>query len=390
MKWIQQGIPILLVLVASAAFADTTSVTVDCNSGQSLNRTLSKLDKHTPVTVSVSGTCAEYVQVIGFENLTLKGLAGATLVQPSTAAGTLFNSLLLIESSHSVSVDGLNVQADVATSAAIGIGHGSSDIRLRRMNVTGGVEGILIFENSQASIAYVNAQDPGYTTLGVYDSSDVHVEHCVFKDSSGDLWHVGIDVGASHVTIYGTTITNMQVSINQYASSVVDVEVFTTYFSTDGPTDVVLENPTGTNYNGVQVVAGGSLNVTTSRLVIRRPGQTWGGTTGGVLLSGNASMNATGTNVLITGSQGQGVVALNNSHAILGGATITGGSHGGLVATNLSSIDVTSASTLTVVRGNSVDLFCDSNSTITGSVNLSGVPLAQCANLLSGETVALP
>jgi hypothetical protein len=45
---------------------------------------------------------------------------------------------------------------------------------------------------------------------------------------------------------------------------------------------------------------------------------------------------------------------------------------------------------LRLVGGNSVDLFCDPGSTITGSVNLSGVPTAQCTNLLSGETVALP
>jgi hypothetical protein len=101
MKWINWWILIQLVLVASVAVAETPtqSITVDCNNGQSLNGTLSKLDKQTPSVVSVNGTCTEYVQVIGFENLTLKGLAGATLLQPTTGAGNLFNSLLFIESS---------------------------------------------------------------------------------------------------------------------------------------------------------------------------------------------------------------------------------------------------------------------------------------------------
>ncbi len=134
---------------------------------------------------------------------------------------------------------------------------------------------------------------------------------------------------------------------------------------------------------------GGSLNVASARLVINKPGQSWGGTTGGVLISDGAAMTANTGSLVITGSNGQGVTALNNSHATVTGATVTGGSHGGLVVANLSSIDV-SVGTLTLVSGNSVDLFCDAGSTITGSANLSGVPTSQCTNLLVGETVTLP
>lgn len=392
MKWTNRGILVLLVLMASTAVAEmpAQSITVDCNSGQSLNATLAKLNKQTPATVSVNGTCTEYVQVVGFENLTLKGLAGATLAQPTTGAGNLFNNLLYIESSRNVTVDGFNIQADTVTVPAVGIGHGSSDIRLRHLNIQGGASGIFVFEHSQVSIAYVTAQDPGYATLAVYDLSDVHVERSLFTDSTGALWHVGMDVEASHITMYGTTISNMQVGIDARGGSVIDVFPFTTYYSTGGPSDVVINNAAGTNYNGVSIDTGGSLNVGGARLLIKKPGQSWGGTTGGVLISDGAAMGASNGNLVITGSNGQGVVALNNSHATISGATITGGSHGGLVATNLSSIDVSAGTTLTLVGGNSVDLFCDPSSTITGSSNLSGVPISQCTNLLSGETVTLP
>jgi hypothetical protein len=139
----------------------------------------------------------------------------------------------------------------------------------------------------------------------------------------------------------------------------------------------------------VTISGGGSLNASTANLVIKKPGQSYGGTSGGVLISDGASLTATNGSLVITGSNGQGVMALNNSHATVIGATITGGLHGGLVAANLSSIDV-SVGTLTLVGGNSVDLFCDPGSTITGSANLSGVPTSQCTNLLAGETVALP
>jgi hypothetical protein len=391
MNWTSRGILILLVSVASIAVAETLpSITVDCNKGQSLNGTLSKLNRQTPNTVSVSGTCTEYVQVFGFENLTLQGMAGATLLQPTTGAGNVLNSLLFIESSRNVTVDGFTIQADTVTVPAVGIGHGSSDIRLRHLNIQGGTFGMIVFENSQVSVAYVTAQDPGYATLGIYDLSDVHVERSAFKDTTGASWHVGLDVGASHVTMYGTTISNMQQGINGHGGAIVDLVTFNTYYAIGGSTDVVMNSPAGTNYNGVTIDAGGSLNVASARLVINKPGQTWGGNTGGVLISDGAALNAGTGNLVITGSNGQGVMVVNNSHATINGASVTGGSHGGLVVANLSSVDVSSGSTLTLVGGNSVDLFCDAGSTITGSANLSGVPTSSCTNLLVGETVTLP
>jgi hypothetical protein len=391
MNWTSRGILVVLTAVACAAVAQTStpSITVDCDKGQSLNGALSKVNKQTPTTVSVNGTCIEFVQVIGFENLTLKGLAGAKLLQPITGAGNVLNTLLFIESSRSVTVSGFSIQADTVTDPAVGIGHGSSDVRLRNLNIEGGTSGIVVFENSQVSIANVTAQNPGFSTLGVYDLSDVHVERSLFEDTTGAPGQFGMDVGASHVTMYDTSISNMQVGINGHNGAIIDVLTFDTYFPIGGPSDVVISNSAGTNHNGVVIDTGGSLNVTGARLVINKPGQTYGGTTGGVLLSDGAAMTASNGNLVITGSNGQGVIALNNSHATVSGATITGGLHGGLLAANLSSIDV-SGSTLSLVSGNSVDLFCDPDSTITGSLNLTGVHTSQCVNLLVGETVPLP
>jgi len=383
----------IFALIAFALAVNSLTVaqvTVDCTAGQSLNGALSKLDKHTPITVSVNGSCTEYVQVIGFENLTLKGLAGATLLQPTTGAGKVLNNLLYIESSHGVTVDGLSIQADTVTASAVGIGHGSSDIRLRHLNIQGGTIGISVFEHSQVSIAYVTAQDPGFSTLGVFDLSDVHVERSAFRSSTGASYQVGLFVGASHITMYDTIITNMQVGIEGYAGSIIDVLTFDTYYAFGGPSNVVIDSPAGTNYNGVTISGGGSLNVTGAKLVINKPGQTYGGTTGGVLISDGASLTTSNGYLVITRSNGQGVMALNNSHATVIGATVTGGSHGGLVVANLSSIDVSADSTLTLVGGNSVDLFCDPGSTITGSANLAGVSITQCTNLVAGETVTLP
>ncbi len=389
MKGTNRGILILFLVTASIAVAETLpqSIAVDCSKGQSLNNTLSTLSRHTPHTVTISGTCTEYVQVTGFESLTLQGLTGAMLVQPATVAGDRVG-LLTIESSRSVNVEGLSIQAGTTAVAAVAIGHGSSDIRLRHLNIQGGTIGVSVFEQSQVSIAYVTAQDPGFSTLGVFDMSDVHLERSAFTNSTGAGYNVGLFAGVSHITMYDTAITNMQVGIEGYAS-VVDVLVFTTYYANAVSTDVTISNPAGTNYNGVALSGGGSLNVTGAKLVITKPGQSYGGTSGGVLISDNAALNAANGDLVIKGSNGQGIIARNNSHATMIGATITGGAHGGLVAANLSSIDV-SAGTLSMVGGNSIDLFCDPGSTITGAANISGVPISQCTNLLAGETVTLP
>jgi hypothetical protein len=254
---------------------------------------------------------------------------------------------------------------------------------LRNLNILGGTKGIIVYENSQVLVSHVTGQDPGYTPLGIYDSSDVHVQHCTFEHSTGAAWHVGIDMSASHVTLFDTTIKNMQIGIDT-RNSIVDVQIYDTYSPFGSPSDVTINSPAGTNNDGVALSAGSSLNVN-SRLVINKPGQPWGGTTAGVLVSDSSNLTALNSNLVITASNGQGILVVNNSHATLAGATVTGSGHGGLVVANLSSIDVSANGALTLSGGNALDLFCDSHSMITGSANLAGVPSSQCANLLAAE-----
>jgi len=319
----------------------------------------------------------------------LNGLPGAALVQPSTGAGNLANNVLLIGSSQSVTVSGFNIQA--TTASAVAIGHGSSDVRLENLNVQG--NSIVVFEHSQVLLSHVVAQDAPYAPLSVYDLSDVHVEHCLFQDTTGTQWHAGMAVGASHITTFDTTIRNMQVGISAYAGSIIDLVTYNTYTPLGGPSDVVIDNPAGLNSWGVSLDGGSSLNVASARLLINQPGQPWGGTTAGILVSNGSTLSTPNdsNNLIITGSHGQGIVVENNSHATLTGATITGSAHGGLVLANLSSVDVSRnypILVLTNISGSGVaDLFCDSGSTITGAVHLTGGFSSQCSNVLGAEAV---
>ena len=381
----------LMCLVVVSVHAQTDPIVVNCDQGQSLNRALARMNKATPATVLVKGTCTEYVRISGFDGLTLKGSQGATLVQPSVVPSNgLAIHVLSIDASRSITVSGFAVHSLSSALAGIEVGQNSQDVRLRNLTIDGeGVFGIIVIESSQVSLARVKVRDPGYATVSVYDVSDVHIEDCLFAHSTGDAWHAGLDVGSGHVTMQRTTIRNMQVGINIAKSGSVDIQSFNSYYPLGGPNDVIIENPAGTNFWGVFVGSGSLLNMGDTKLRITNPGQPWGWNTAGVLVSDGGTLNA-GANLVVSGSQGQGVFISGNSHSSLAGSSITGSGHGGLVAVNLSTIAVGTSNPLTQISGNGTDLFCDSKSQISGSANIANATSVQCSNLLPGDFENLP
>jgi hypothetical protein len=383
---------LITLLFAATWLTAMPIISVDCDAGQSLKRTLAKMDKHTPATVQVKGTCTEYVLIDGFDGLTLKGLQGAALNQPSTDPGNgLIINVLSIEASRSITISGLDVHSLSSALAGIGIGGNSLDVRLRNLSIDGtGAFGIIVYEASQVSIARVTARNPGFATVGIYDVSDVHIEDCLFAHSTGDGWHVGLSVGSGHVTMHGTTIRNMQDGMEIFQNGSVNIQDYNTYYPLGGSTDVVIESPAGNNFNGVSVGSGGTLILSNAtRLLINNPGQPWGGDTAGVFVSDSGSLDA-GPNLVVSGSHGHGVLVKNNSHASLAGSSITGSSHGGLVVVNQSTIKVGWNDPLTQISGNGTDLFCDSRSLITGGANIANAATVQCSNLLPGDYENLP
>src|SRR6202007_118232 len=98
------------------------------DAGQSLNGTLAKMSKFTPATITIKGTCTEFVLVQGFDGLTLSGVQGATLQKPATNPQS--NSYVLsIRASRSVTVSGLTVRSDSSIFSSIGISSGSTTLR---------------------------------------------------------------------------------------------------------------------------------------------------------------------------------------------------------------------------------------------------------------------
>jgi hypothetical protein len=376
---------VTLLLAATWTMASTGQITVDCGAGQSLSAALAKIDKSAPATVTVKGTCTEFVQVEGFNGLTLNGLAGATLQQPATNPQN--NSYVLsIYGSQGVIVNGLAVQSQSTILSSIGIGGGSSNVRLQNV-ATDGSWGIVTYEASQVWLVNVTVNiTSGYGAISSFDKSDVHIVNGLIERPADSNFYAGIFASSCHVTMQGTVIRDMQQGISIGASGSVDLVYFD---SSVAEHDVIINNPAGTNYDGAIVSDGSSLNISSVKLRIAHAGQSYGSDTAAMFVTDGSTLNA-GASLIVSGSQGQGVIVANNSHAALAGSSITGGAHGGLVVVNLSTAGVTASSPLTVISGNTADLFCDSKSQISGGANIANATSVQCTNLLSGDYEALP
>ena len=375
-----------LLLSANSAFAGQTR-TVNCDEGQSLNSTLATLTKLQSATVTVKGTCTEYVLVDGFNDLTLTGAPGATLQQPSTPPPPSPSFVLSIKASRSVSVTNLSFHSLPSVPSSIGIGGGSNEVLVRDVT-TDGTGGIFVYEASQVRLVRVTVNiTSGFAAISAVDKSDVHIiDGLLQRPTTSNFFNAGILASSGHVTMQGMTIRDMQLGISIERGGDVDIVNFE---PTAAGIDVIVDNPSGTNFNGVVVSDSSSLNLgSATTLRINNAGQPYGGDSGAVFLSSGSTLNANG-NLVVTNSRGQGVIVSNNSHARLAGSSITGGAHGGLVVMNLSTAGVDSGNP-TTISGNGTDLFCDSKSRITGGANIANAITVSCNSLLPGTYENLP
>ena len=214
----------------------------------------------------------------------------------------------------------------------------------------------------------------------------MHISDGLLQRPADSEFHAGLLVSSGHATMQGMTIRDMQQSINVNDSGSVDLVNFD---STAAGIDVLIDNPAGTNLNAAIVTDSSSLNLESAKLRISNAGQPYGGDSGAVFVTKGSTLNA-GSNLVVSASQGQGVIVSNGSHAEMAGSTITGSKHGGLVVVNLSTAGVDFNNPLTIIGGNATDLFCDAKSQIAGTLYITNAAVVQCNNLLPGTYKSLP
>jgi hypothetical protein len=157
-----------------------------------------------------------------------------------------------------------------------------------------------LYEASQAWIvrATVNLVY-GYAAISAFDKSDVHIVNGLLQRPANGAFNAGLFVGSGHVTMQGMTIRDMQQSIIINSSSSVDVSNFAP--TATGAADVIIDNPSGANFNGALVSDSSSLNVSSAKLRITNAGQPWGGDTGAVLVTNGSTLIA-GPGLVVSGS----------------------------------------------------------------------------------------
>ncbi len=150
---------LLAVTMAVAPVAHTTNATVGCagSSGTfdhaSLGAALAAVSQNGD-TITVSGTCTELVVIAGFNNLTIIGTAGASVVEP--LGGNPQGSVMEITDSQNVQIQGLRIEAVAHTPATFitVVLIGNSSVTFRDSTVVGSdnTDGINVVPNSNVAI----------------------------------------------------------------------------------------------------------------------------------------------------------------------------------------------------------------------------------------------
>lgn len=365
--------------------------TVDCDRGQSLNRVLKRLDRRQSATINVKGTCREYVEIIGLDNLTLQGSPGATLHRPDAqpvppAFGEV--GVVTIIGSSGITLKDLQISAPntgdgTLQPIGIAIGHGSSDIRLQNLVVEEGSSGVVVFSASQVYAQALTVHNAGWAALAVYDGSSAHLEANSLLESTTPGFRSGIHITNSVVNLSaGTVIRNMQYGIWADMDATVSIHNIRNIPGAE----IVIENDPGTNNVRGMWINGGSSATLAAKLRIVNPGE-------GVRIEGNSTLSA-GRHLEITGSQGNALYVGNDSYATLlrswstgAGLKIADSGRNGIVAVNNSTVEL---GTPLELSGNAVtDIFCDSRSLVTFGVFAQNA-VVQCPNFVIGETEAIP
>jgi hypothetical protein len=348
------------------ALADTTAsaakkeVLVRCDAGQKI-----KLDKMRPNVVKVSGICQENVDIGGFNDLTIVGMPGATLlpVSPVTAHA------IGVWASHFVSIEGLTIRITDGRTA-FGLVACYACV-LKNVTVDGGT-GLDVYSRSGVYVSgFTLTGAGGWTGVGATDSSSLSIADSVFDNTVGgdpNRWS-GLWAGSNAtVTINRSVFRNFSAGIHAREGAVVDVNSATTV-EDNSCVGVIAETGAVVRINGSRVVNNGSSSCI------------WAG------ISVDYSATVSITQSEVRENNGTGVSLNHHALVSLGAGTVISHNTYGLGARNGSlAVAPGGPGTDTIeISGNQPDLFCDSLSHINNGDRITGATQVQCQNLHAGD-----
>ena len=344
MMWLLAAVVFLL---PNAALA--TTVSVDCNAGQSINAALSGLDLEGPNSILVSGTCHENVVIRDRERLTIVGVPTATIV----AADPALNVIRVVRS-RSISL------------AALVITGGSFGLRIQRSEVTADLltiqnnsfSGVAVTQQSSLQFLESVVQNNGGSGVTANLSSRLEADDSTIQNNAGS----GIVLAnSSSSDIIGDTIQN------------------------NGGFGVIAFHTSTFQMGGNMITGNGSTGVRVSETshgeiagnTIRNNGAADPSSPGGVMLSEGGEAFIDGGND-ISNNTGPGVLVITHGTlSSLGGNTINNNTAEGV---NLRRQSVGQFFAADTILGNgAANLACDTTSLAAG--DLTGVTNIKCKEI---------
>jgi hypothetical protein len=365
---------ILSVAASPTAFAKSK---VNCDKGDSINRELAKLKKAGPNEITVTGTCTQRVLVEGFDDLSLLAASGAILNDPADGS---MAPVVEVHASRRVLIDGFTINSTNPVSPVLFTG--SLNCQVTNLVVNGG-NGIRLQRSSYVSILDSQIRNVSIGVLvGNASTGDVRGS---LIENTGSFHRTGIGViavGGASALVEGITVRGFNTGVQAGGLG---------QFATFGPGFFGVSRPVVIEDNNVGVLVGNSGFASFSgTATISGNGQGRNGDAGIVVDGGTLTMFPFEPSA-VSNNDGQGILAINNSNVLLNGPNVevANNSLNGVVAINSSVVEFRRTMTgLVIVTGSvaAFDIFCDTDSLVRGTSNVTGAANVSCANSLLGQT----
>jgi hypothetical protein len=354
---------------------DPDLLSVDCNAGERVATALAAVRAQRPTgrtTITVRGTCSEFVDVHDFERLTLQGV-GDAVIAPTMTSPDMYHVPLGLRNSRDILVSDLTLKGLDTCGVLF---EDCQDCQLAHSSVEG--QTVVTHKSRIKFMDDVFDAGTSLAALFVADNSVVHMGNSAFVPGIGTQAGLYVLDGAI-VKLWGTTIQGFAIGVRVVGASVhmYDVSKLFPGVPPGDPTVVIADS----SQVGVKVSDGGRAQLGDVQLTNNGNGS------GAGILAERSSIVTLASTVEISGGAGSGLLLKNGSHALLAGRIVNAAGNG-LVVLNDST--ATAASAVEILGSGAQDIFCDTMSLLSGTSRITGVTKITCPNQNSGDTVPLP
>ncbi len=336
-----------IFLLPGAAWA--TNVSVNCDTGGSINAALSGLDLEGPHTITVTGTCHESVAIVDRERLTIQAPGGQT----ATIVSDPFDVAIFILRSRSIFLRRL-----VLTGGSVGLFVQRSEVQVNGSTIQNNSD-VGVFVNQLSSLQFgSNIVQNNGDGITVAQTSRANINGGTVQNNAGS----GITLAnSSAANIGGVTIQNNG-GFGVFAFHTSSFQMFGSTIVGNGSTGVRVQE---TSHG--EIVGN----------IIRNNGAADPSSPGGVVLSEGGEAFIEGGND-ISNNTGPGVLAFTHGTlSSLGGNTINNNTAEGVLLRRQSVGQFFAADT---ISGNATaNLACDTTSLAAG--DLTGLTNFRCMNI---------